>query len=122
MGGLALRGVAAVEVPPAQGRVQNGTLEGHKSMMVDENVDIEEIESIKCGVHCDGTGDKIWTPGYGHEMDSMKDTVHMDDCKVWAIVITYIWFNNPVACIFIGFSAHEGKPLDKCAGVLLASM
>ena len=92
-------------------------------MVIYKVIDIKHLKFIKRGMHRNRAIDETGILGRRHKVNGSKYALEMNHCNVRLPSVSIeIWLHQPKTCVFMGFQAQKKKPLDKSAGVLLASM
>ena len=81
-------------------------------MMIYKSVDIKKIEHIKRGVHGDGCTDEFCSAVYGHEMNSTKNCIKVNDGKMGVTIIFSVEFYLPETSVLIRLGSNIQVPLN----------
>jgi len=81
-------------------------------MMICKSVDIKNVECIEGGVHGDGSTDKFCSAVCGHEMNSTKNHINMNNSKMGVTIISSVGFYLPETNVLIRLGSDIRVPVN----------
>jgi hypothetical protein len=80
--------------------------------MICKSVDIKNVERIEGGVHGDSSTDKFCSAVCGHEMNSSKNRIKMNNSEMGVTIIFNVGFYFPETSVLIRLGSDIQVPLN----------